>query len=219
MINKYNVNHKMVREVFRQFDGFPVIDSTPKIVGDATPDWQWSLTNMVSYRQFDFSFMVDVLWGAERYNKLDNWDGAFGHTTRTLNRSEYKVFDGVLADGTPNTRRVFLGQGVGPEDGVDYGAGYHRNVYRAAVEQSVEDASYVKLRSVSLGYTMSQRALESLPFRSLRASVTANNLLLWTNWSQYDPEHITSSGNNLFGLVELSYPGTRSLVFSLNFSF
>lgn len=200
-------------------NGFPVIDNTPKIVGDATPDWQWSLTNTFNYRQFDFSFMVDVLWGADRYNKLDQWDSAFGHTTKTLNRSEYKVFDGVLADGTPNTRRVFLGQGVGPEDGIDYGAGYHRNIYRVAVEQSVEDASYVKLRSVTLGYNMSHRALESLPFRSLRASVTANNLLLWTNWSQYDPETVISSGSNLFGLVDLAYPGTRSLVFSLNFSF
>jgi hypothetical protein len=112
-----------------------------------------------------------------------------------------------------------LGIGVDPRNGVNYGAGYHRNVYRLAIEESVEDASYIKLRTLGVGYTLTQQDVSSLPFRSLRVGVTANNLLLWTPWSQYDPEAFVSSGSNLLGLVDLAYPGTRSLMFSLNFSF
>ncbi|TVR29066.1 MAG: SusC/RagA family TonB-linked outer membrane protein [Balneolaceae bacterium] len=200
-------------------NGFPVINSTPLIVGDATPDWTWNFLNQFDYRNWDFSFNIDVVYGVDKYNKLDQWDSAFGHTTKTLNREDYKVFDGVLADGSPNTQEVWLGIGVDPETGRNYGAGYHRNVYRIAVEQSVEDASYVKLRSIGLGYSLSQSVLENLPISRARASVTANNILLWTPFSQYDPEAFVSSGSNLIGLVDLAYPGTRSLVFSLNFSF
>ena len=200
-------------------NGFPVLNSTPLIVGDATPDWTWNFLNQFDYRNWDFSFNLDIVYGVDKYNKLDQWDSAFGHTTKTLNREDYKVFDGVLADGSPNTQEVWLGIGVDPQTGRDYGAGYHRNVYRVAVEQSVEDASYVKLRSISLGYSLSQSMLDNLPLSRARASVTANNILLWTPFSQYDPEAFVSSGSNLIGLVDLAYPGTRSLVFSLNFSF
>ena len=200
-------------------NGFPVINSTPLIVGDALPDWTMNIFNQFNYRNWDFSFNIDFVIGVDKYNKLDQWDSAFGHTEKTLNRTDYVVFDGVLADGSPNTRRVWLGQGVDPEEGINYGAGYHRNYYRVAVEQSVEDASYIKLRTVTLGYSLPQSMIDRLPLRSARASVTADNILLWTPWSQYDPEAFVSSGSNLIGLVDLAYPGTRSLMFSLNFSF
>lgn len=200
-------------------NGFPVIDTSPKIVGDATPDWTWNISNIFNYRNWDFSFNLDIVYGVDKYNKLDQWDSAFGHTEKTLNREDYKVFDGFLADGTRNTQEVWLGQGVDPSTGRNYGAGFHRNVYRVAVEQSVEDASYIKLRNVTLGYALSGKLLERLPFRSVRASATANNILLWTPFSQYDPEAFVSAGSNLIGLVDLAYPGTRSLIFSLNFSF
>ncbi|TVQ48859.1 MAG: SusC/RagA family TonB-linked outer membrane protein [Saprospirales bacterium] len=200
-------------------NGFPVIETTPKIVGDALPDWTWNIFNSFSYKSWDFSFNIDMVMGVDKYNKLDQWDSAFGHTTKTLNRTDYKVFDGVTADGTPNTTRVWLGQGLDPEEGVNYGAGYHRDYYRVAVEQSVEDASYIKLRSLTLGYTLPQNILDRTPLRGLRAAVTVDNILLWTPWTQYDPEAFVSSGSNLIGLVDLAYPGTRSLIFSLNFSF
>ncbi len=200
-------------------DGFPVRNTTPMIVGDALPDWTMNIYNQFNYRNWDFSFNIDFVYGVDKYNKLDNWDAAFGHTDNTLNREDHVVFEGVRSDGTPNTQEVWLGQGYDPVTDRNYGAGYHRNVYRMVVEESVEDASYIKLRSVNLGYSLPQSVLDNLPMRSVRASVAANNILLWTPWSQYDPEAFVSSGSNLVGLVDLAYPGTRSLIFSLNFSF
>jgi TonB-linked SusC/RagA family outer membrane protein len=199
-------------------NGFPVIDTEYKVVGDALPDWTLSIGNTVNYRNWDFSANFDFVIGVDKYNKLDQWDAAFGHTEKTLNREDYVVFDGFLADGTPNTREVWLGIGVDPRDGIDYGAGYHRNYYRVAVEKSTEDASYIKLRSVGVGYTLTPATMSNLPVRSVRAGVTANNLILWAPWSQYDPEAFVSAGSNLIGLVDLAYPGTRSLMFSLNIS-
>ncbi|HKL14063.1 MAG TPA: SusC/RagA family TonB-linked outer membrane protein [Balneolaceae bacterium] len=200
-------------------DGFPVINENSLIVGDATPDWTMNVSNTFNYKSWDFNFNVDFVMGVDKYNKLDNWDAAFGHTEKTLNREDRVVFEGVLADGSTNTQEVWLGQGEDPETGRNYGAGYHRNTYRGVIEESVEDASYIKLRNIGLGYSLSDNILENLPFRSVRAGVTANNILLWTPFSQYDPEAFNSSGSNLIGLVDLAYPGTQSLIFSLNFSF
>jgi hypothetical protein len=129
--------------------GFPVIDTDPKVVGDALPDWTFNIGNTLNYRNWDFTANIDFVMGVDKYNKLDQWDAAFGHTTKTLNREDYKVFDGVFADGTPNNVEVWLGQGRDPINGRNYGAGYHRNYYRVAVEKSVEDASYIKLRTIA----------------------------------------------------------------------
>jgi TonB-linked SusC/RagA family outer membrane protein len=200
-------------------NGFPVINTEYKVVGDALPDYTLSFGNQINYRKWDFTANFDFVMGVDKYNKLDQWDAAFGHTTKTLNRFDRKVFKGVLANGTPNTQEVWLGIGVDPQTGRDYGAGYHRNTYRLAIEESVEDASYIKLRTLGVGYTLTRQDLGSIPFRTIRAGITANNLLLWSPWSQYDPEAFVSSGSNLLGLVDLAYPGTRSLMFSLNFSF
>jgi hypothetical protein len=207
------------RPVLIGANGFPVIDTQAKIVGDATPDWSMNMNNQWFYRNWDLNINLDLVMGIDKYNKLDQWDSGFGHTTKTLNREDYVIFDGVLANGTRNTTEVWLGQGIDPKTGIDYGAGYHRNVYRAAVEKSVEDASYLKIRSLSLGYTLTKADVEQLPIRSVKVSLMANNILLWTPFSQYDPEAFVSSGSNLIGLVDLAYPGTRSLMLTLNFSF
>ncbi len=199
-------------------NGFPVVDTEYKIVGDALPDWTLSIGNTFNYRNFDFTMNFDIVMGVDKYNKLDQWDAAFGHTEKTLDREDYKVFEGYLADGTPNTREVWLGIGRDPVHNIDYGAGYHRNYYRIAIENSTEDASYIKLRTIGMGYTLTPAVVSNLPFRSIRAGVAANNLILWTPWTQYDPEAFVSAGSNLIGLVDLAYPGTRSLIFSLNFS-
>ncbi len=199
-------------------NGFPVIDNSPKILGDALPDRIWNIYNNFTYKNWDLSFNIDFVSGIEKYNKLDQWDAAFGHTTKTLNRTETIVFEGITSDGKPNTKPVYLGQGISPTDGNNYGAGYHRDYYRASVEQSVEDASYIKLRSLSLGYSLPKSLLDRLPVSAFRAGVTLDNIILWTPWSQYDPEAFSSSGSNLFGLVDLAYPGTRAIVFSVQLS-
>ncbi|HMQ07215.1 MAG TPA: SusC/RagA family TonB-linked outer membrane protein [Saprospiraceae bacterium] len=200
-------------------NGFPVINTRPTIVGDALPRWTANIANRFNYKSWDFSFNIDMVIGVDKYNKLDQWDSAFGHTTKTLNRNDYVVFEGLNAEGVPNTREVWLGQGRDPRDNIDYGAGYHRNIYRVAVEQSVEDASFIKLRSLTLGYSLPQSVIRNTAFRALRASVMVDNILLWTPWTQYDPEAFVSSGSNLIGLVDLAYPGTRNIMFSINCSF
>ena len=107
---------------------------------------------------------------------------AFGIAKYTENRDQTIVFPGVLADGTPNTKAVYVGQGVGP-DGVNYGDGYYRLVYRGVTENFVQDASWVRLRTVSLSYNLPSKWLKGTFISNASLSFTGNNLWLSTPYN------------------------------------
>lgn len=200
-------------------NGFPVVNNQQLVLGNATPKWIGGLRNEFSYKGLELSFLIDFRSGLQQYSQYDNFFAAFGIPEYTLNREETIVFDGVLADGTPNTQPVYLGQGVGP-DGRDYGAGFYRNTYRTASENFIHDASFIKLRNISLGYTLQPNLLEVLPFSSARIGVTANNIILYTPWDGFDPESFSAgAGGNAIGFTGLGYPGVQSLLFTLNLGF
>ena len=200
-------------------NGFPAINTTQKILGNSQPKWIGGINNTFRYGGFTLTALFDARVGQYRYNQLGNFFSAFGIAKYTENRNETKVFDGVLANGTPNTKVVYLGQGTGP-DGVNYGDGFYRNVYRGVSENFVEDASWARLRSASLSYSLPATLLKNAFVKSLSLSVTGNNLALWTNYSGYDPEtSSTNAGSNVDGFTGFTYPAVRSFLFTLNAGF
>lgn len=197
-------------------DGFPVMNFDLKVLGNSTPKWIGGLRNSFNYKNFDLSFLIDFRTGIEQYSQYDNFFAAFGIAEYTLDRNETRVFDGVLADGSPNTQEVWLGQGEGP-DGRDYGAGFYRNTYRRMSENFVHDASFIKLRNISLGYNFGDNLLGNLPIETARVSVAANNIILYTPWDGFDPESFSAgAGGNATGFTGLGYPGVQSFFFTLN---
>lgn len=202
-------------------NGFPVLApaASQKLLGNSQPDWVGGITNTVNYKNFSFSMLWDARIGMERFNRLKNFYAAFGIADFTADRRSYKVFDGVLADGTPNTKQVWLDQATGP-DGVNYGEGYYRNYYRAVSEPFVEDASWVRLRSASLSYSFPQSWLPKKVIRNLSLAVTGNNLLLFTSYYGLDPESVSAdSGSNVDGSSGFTYPAARTFLFTLNVGF
>ena len=196
-------------------DGFPVVDRTLRVLGNMTPDWTGGLYNRISYKNVELSALVDASIGNDKYNQFNNFFAAFGIAEYTLDRTETVVFEGVTADGQPNTTPVFLGQGEGP-DGRSYGAGYYRNTYRASTENSVMDASYVKLRNVSLAYGLPARLLGGVGIDRARIRLSASNVILWSPYEYWDPE-VTSSGAgaNTTGFSGLAHPGVSSYTLTL----
>ena len=200
-------------------DGFPVRNTDQLILGNSTPKWIGGIKNDLTYKGFDFSFLVDFRAGVDQYNQYDAFFSAFGIPEYTLDRNDTRVFEGVLEDGSPNTQEVFLGQGEGP-DGRDYGAGFYRNTYRRLSENFVKDASFIKLRNITLGYSLQENALAVLPFDSARLSIAANNIILYTPWDGFDPESFSAgAGGNAVGFTGLGYPGVQSMFFTLNLGF
>ncbi|MCW9708549.1 SusC/RagA family TonB-linked outer membrane protein [Fodinibius salsisoli] len=208
-------------------DGFPVVDNDQKVLGNAFPDWIGGIYNGFSYKNVDFSFLIDIQQGMDVYSQYDNFFAAFGITENTLDRNEYRVFNGVTADGQPNTQEVWLGQGADPEGRIDpetgevrdYGAGFYRNTYRTSTENFVKDASFIKLRNINLSYSLPANWIQRIPFERITASATASNIILYTPFKGFDPESRSGpAGTNATGFTGLDHPGVSSFVFSLNFS-
>ncbi|MEO8855167.1 MAG: SusC/RagA family TonB-linked outer membrane protein, partial [Ginsengibacter sp.] len=203
-------------------NGFPVRApaADQKIVGNSMPKWIGSISNTLNYKNWGLSFLIDTHQGLRKYNQLDNYMAAFGIAKYTENRDQTIVFPGVHADGTPNTTPVYLGQGIGP-DGKDYGDGYYRKVYRGVTEVFVQDASWVRLRSVSLSYSLPQRWLKSSFVKNLVVSFTGNNLWLSTPYNGFDPEASDAISGDLTASSQagFTYPQLRSYLFSINVTF
>lgn len=203
-------------------NGFPVLApvSSQKLLGNSQPDWVGGLSNTFSYRRFSLSALFDARWGFEKYNRLENFFSAFGIADYTTDRRDFKIFDGVLADGSKNTKSVWLGQAMGP-DGVNYGEGYYRLYHRTISEPFVQDASWIRLRSLSLGYELPVAKLFNDKFvRNVSVTLTGNNLWLHTNYFGLDPESVSAdSGSNVDGFSGFTYPAARTFLFTLNVGF
>lgn len=200
--------------------GFPVRDGTQRILGNSQPDWIGGITNTFTYKNWVLSFLWETQQGQDRYNQLNNFMSAFGIGKYSENRTESIVFNGVLPDGTVNTQKVYLGMGITPGDTRDYGVGYYRNVHRTITENFVEDASWVRLRNVSLGYTLPNKLFRGSIIQGATVTFTGNNLLLFTNYSGFDPETSSfSAGSNVDAFTGFTYPAVRSFLFSVNLNF
>ncbi len=201
--------------------GFPVPDLAQRILGNSQPKWMGGFTNTFTYKSLRLSFLLETQQGQYKHNQLANFMAAFGIAKYTEDRTTSKVFDGVLANGTPNTQLVYLGMGRAPApDTRDYGNGYYRNIYRTVSENFVEDASWTRLRNLSLSYTLPARWLKTNLIKEATLTFTGNNLVLWTNYSGFDPETSSSpAGSNADGFTGFSYPAMRSYLFSINVNF
>jgi hypothetical protein len=197
-------------------NGFPARNANQLILGNAVPKLFGGIRNQFSYKDFEFSFLVDFRSGLEQYNQFGNFLSAFGKQEDSERRDETVVLPGVLANGAQNEKPVFLGQGVGP-DGVNYGAGYWRNSVRGVSENFVSDATFIKLRNITLAYNLSPGFIERTPFRTARLSIAANNILLYTPWDGFDPESFSAgAGSNAVGFTGLGFPGVQSYFVTLN---
>jgi TonB-linked SusC/RagA family outer membrane protein len=84
----------------------------------------------------------------------------------------------------------------------------------------VEDGSFLRLNTVTLGYTVPKRIINKLNIQNIRIYCSAYNLGLWTNYSGFDPEVSTRRKTQLTPGVDFSsYPRAKSFVFGLNLTF
>lgn len=192
-------------------NGLPVINLDERVkVGNAFPDFIASLGNRLNFKGITFDFLVEWKKGGDLYdsgrrNALRN-----GILKVTEFRDQTTVFDGVMDDGnggyTTNTTEVLIDQD------------YYRSstAYNRAAEILVQDASWVKLRNISLGYDFKGSILSALHAERLSVSASAQNILVWTPYDGYDPEgNQYSAGSNVYGFAGLSTP--LSQIYSVGF--
>lgn len=182
---------------FRDLNGDGVItDSDRKFIGNPNPNFTFGITNTLNYKGFDLSFFVQGVQGNDVYN---------------LNRY---ITESALYSTTNGTTRI-LNRWTGPGTSNDIPRainGDPNNNLRVSTHY-IEDGSYVRLKNLTLGYTLPQSILGRISATQLRVYFTAQNLITLTKYTGFDPE-VSASGVDL-GI----YPQTRVLMGGLNIGF
>jgi TonB-linked SusC/RagA family outer membrane protein len=169
-----------------------------KSLGEVAPKFNLGGTTAFRYKKITLAATFDWKNGGKMYSGTNSLLDTYGLSAKTGNRDELLVQEGVTADGQPNTKAATKQ------------ATY--TVYSNIAETAIYDASFVKLRELSLGYTLPQ-------FTSgfdIRVSAFARNILLWAKMPNLDPESSQGNNNMAGGFERLSIPQTTSIGFGMN---
>lgn len=175
-------------------DGSITPDADKTIQGQTSPKWTAGLTNTLTYKGFTLSIFISTVQGIKRNNSL------------------------LATAGDEMGRRNFTTE-------IGYWTPENRsNEYRSLSKTSNHwnygfpcDASFTRIKDVTLSYTFSEKAVEKMHIGSLVLYVTGRNLATFTKWKGWDPEaDLTQRG---WGGYENNYPMTKSIVFGANITF
>ena len=190
-------------------NGYPTMSSNETALGNVDPKWTAGISTTLRWKDLSLYMLVDIKHGGKM------WDGTrgaldyFGVSAGTLNRGELVTFPGVMADGSKNTMKVPLDQAWYQSDG---------SGFVGATAPYIEDAGWVRLRTVTLTYNIS-KFLKKTFIRQLSVFFTGTNLLLFDHYKGVDPETSLAGSQNGQGVDYFNMPGTKSYTLGLNVSF
>lgn len=208
---------------------------TKEYLGNYNPDWMGSMYNQFEYGPFSFSFLLDVRYGGVFYSRTN-----YNLNIRGL--SEVTLLGGTDANGNPTPRENILPDGMILEDG-EYrkltkddliasglssggltGQQYWENVMDAEIPDAViYDATYLKLRELSVSYTLPESLLSKIAVRSAQIGVVMRNIAVWTEVPNVDAETFSNAQDGAAGAIPGfdggGIPSLRNIAFNLNLKF
>ncbi|WP_400263159.1 SusC/RagA family TonB-linked outer membrane protein [Sphingobacterium sp. SG20118] len=169
-------------------------ESDRSVLGQTAPKWTAGLTNTFGYKAFTLNIFINTVQGALRNNPQ------IGSAADEMGR---KSTPAELGYWTPENKSNEW-RSLSNRSNV-YGYGFPSN------------ASFTRLKDVTLSYNMSQNTLNKLGINGAILYVSGRNLYTWTNWIGWDPEarDITRGSSN----DNLNYPMVRTYVLGVNLTF
>ena len=175
-------------------DGVITSDDRTKI-GKGTPDWNFGFNFNADWKGFDFNMFLQGVAGADIFDATYRTDVTAGnYPTYMLNR--------WTGEGTSNKYPILR-------------AGDNTNWQVS--DLYIVDGSYLRLKNISLGYTLPRNLTRQISIERLRFFVMAENLVTWTKYWGFDPE--ISSGGKSLGIDKGVYPQARIWTVGLNLTF
>ena len=165
------------------------------VIGDATPDYTLGINASIEYKNFDFSMSILSVQGFD-----------------ILNIDRFQMIRG-------NTNVEILNAWSPQNESASHWATAH-NISTPATTQYVEDGSFIRLKNVTLGYTLPSDISSKIGVDKLKLFVNAQNLITITDYSWFDPE-ATNTGNRdqTQGVNLGAYPNPKSFSAGINLTF
>jgi TonB-linked SusC/RagA family outer membrane protein len=190
-------------------DGFPQYDPQNRVIGDPNPDWTGSIRSTFTFfNNVRISGLLDIKHGG------DIWNGTRGALEYFGTAASSERFHGAGSD------TIFPGVGPGAGETVrlnwdTWSVGGIGNSFVGPSSSVVEDGGYVKLRDVTVQYSLTQPFVQRVGLSSIDLAVSGRNLKTWTDYSGVDPETNIFQATAAQGFDYFTNPQTRSWVFTV----
>lgn len=169
-------------------------DGDRSVLGQTAPKWTAGLTNTFTYKAFTLNVFINTVQGALRNNPQ------IGAASDEMGRRSTPAALGYWTPENKSNEWRSLGN--------------HSNVHGYGFPSN---ASFTRLKDVTLSYTMPQPLVEKIGVQGLTVYASGRNLYTWTNWLGWDPEARDigrgSTDDNI------NYPMVRTYVLGINLSF
>ena len=194
-----------------------IIDESDKtVIGNALPDFYGGFNNTFKYKQWDMSLFFSFSYGGEVLNATKLTNSQAGKTNYNVldlvnSSNRWMTIDALGQTVTDPAQLAALnaGKAVASVNDMESGDAYIHS-------WAVEDASFLRLSNVSIGYSFPKPMLRKIGIQNLRFYATGSNLFTWTRYTGFDPE-VSTKGNSLTPGVDFgAYPRSRSFIFGLN---
>ncbi|MDC1105925.1 SusC/RagA family TonB-linked outer membrane protein, partial [Prolixibacteraceae bacterium] len=207
----YFVRDNQGRQVL-DAEGLPVVSQDRDVIGNYLPDWTAGLYNNLTYKNLTLGFLLDIRKGGNLYSGSVRAAATAGTLAETTEGRDAwyagtggYVVSGVDVDGIP------VEASVNPES-------YWARVAQVD-EQWIYDATNIRLRELSIGYSIPKSILEGTPFTNAQISFVGRNLwLIYSNLPGLDPES-SYSQSNAQGLELGAVSTPRTLGFNIKLDF
>lgn len=195
---------------FADVDGDGVITTGDRtVLGNPFPDFTYGMTNTFTYKNVDFSFILQGVHGFEVLNMARRYYGNYSGTYNVLRSTS----NGWKSETDP-------GDGVSPQLNRNFNSLPGSNVVNNVTSLFVEDGSFLRIRNITLGYNLPKSTLQILRMSSARLSFTVQNAFTFTGYQGYNPEVSAQGGSPLVPGVDAGgYPLARSFMFGINVGF
>ena len=170
------------------------------VIGNALPKWYGGITNTFSFYGVDFSFMFQYNYGNDVYN-----------ATRVFATQSRRGRVNMLAEVADRWR---------PDNANNTVPVYDGYVTNDIYSRFVEDGSFLRLKNVTLGYTLPSKLTKKAKISKVRVYASGQNLFCISNYSGFDPEVSTAGSNPMTpGLDWGAYPKSRIFTVGLDIQF
>lgn len=198
--------------------GYPLTGTLETLpVGNREADFLGGLNNNFSFNNWNLSFLLDFRKGGDVYNGTEHLLVNYGLAKVTENRGSTISFTGMSLNPATEQYESVTREVIADER-------YYRDVYLNNAPFFIEDVNWLRLRSVSLAYSLPGSVLARMPYiKGATITATGTNLLLLTNYSGMDPETSAAGagviGSGSVGIDYAGVPATAGFAVGLNVRF
>ena len=198
--------------------------------GSSLPDLTWGITNKFSWKGFDLSILVQgQLGGKITFLGARQYDNGTGGSTNSTNQFSHWLngwkpdFDAMYGEGeNPIPQEYLEAHGLSMEwDGKTPNVCYGK--YSQNDTRRLYDATYVRIKNITLGYEVPVKALHARHIKGLRTYVSVDNVKTFSDYPGFNPEanDTSAGGNNTTrqGIDYSTYPLSRRVVLGVNVKF